>query len=268
MLFISDFVKGGQVTLDGEAIPVSSEKVSVSSLYPALEKSSKFIWYDPWTGKTYPLPENMRRDKFDAVPFTLKLSPGHHELKVVFENTLGLDQDRYLNPVFHLTYLLQPAKYWAYFKNLQISITLPHSNYRLAGSLPLKRTGARTWTANFSKLPEKDLHLSVISTSGMWLGPYTTKFTIWLLLVIVIFLPVFYKRFLAARISGTFGFGLGIMLRILAAWFAWDTLTRGLLPAPFNGLVQIPLLVAALLMFLYGIVKDIYSLIRTSSRIG
>ncbi len=269
ILFVGDFVKGNRLTLDGKTLPFTAEadRVSLLSL-DALDISASFTWLDPWTNKPYPLPERARRDSLDAIPFTLELTPGTHELRVEMENALGMDQERYLNRVFHLTYLLHPAKYWAHFGDLTIQVELPHDRYRLASSLPLSRVDTRNWATALKGLPEQDLHLSVVPTSGMWLGRFTTKTSIWLLLAAVTLLPEIYRRLLRSRVSGLLRPGLDVALRVVAIWFAWDTLTRGLLTAPFNGLVQIPVLAGIIIWLVWGLVKDVRSTPASDRKAG
>lgn len=257
VLFIGDFAGQANVTLDGREVPVVREITPVSHHYPVLAANAGFAWYDPYTGENYPLPKNgLYRNSYGKLPFTLVLPPGSHQLRVVYESGMGHDGGRYLNRVFHLSYLLQPARHWAYFKELDISVGLPHKGYRVAASLPLERTGPGKWAANFSGLPGEDLHLSIISTRGMWLGRFTTGASVWLLLAAVVILPALYSRFLAVRVPGIYSPGAGIALKAFAAWFSWETLTRGILPLPLNILVQVPVLAFILLYLLKGAVKD------------
>lgn len=247
VLFIGEAPHGYGVTLDKEAVSVSPSP-PVSEMGDAAGEETARIWLDPMTGKPYLFPEGVTDPNVvNPVRFTLELPPGDHVMEVTFEGRLGVDRVRYPNPISHLSYFLRPARHWAYFKDLEIVIDLPSSEYRLASTMPLKKSGGRSWTATFDALPESDLHVSVMSTDGMWLGRYTTREALWLLLAAIAFAPRLFVRLVEPRLSTTPGRVLGILLKVFATWFAIDTLTRDLLQLPLDVLVQYPLLVATLL---------------------
>ena len=249
VLFIGEAAHGYSVTLDKRAVSVSRSP-SASETGDAAGEETAHIWLDPMTGKPYPFPEGvMGPIMVNPVLFTLELPPGDHEVEVSFEARLGVDRVRYPNPISHLTYFLRPARHWAYFKDLKVSVELPNSEYSLASTIPLRKTGERTWTATFERLPESDLHVSVMSTDGMWLGRYTTRGALWLLLALVVFAPRLFARFVEPHLPIAYGRVLGILLRVFATWFAVDTLTRDLLLGwrALNVLAQYPLLAIVLL---------------------
>ena len=211
-----------------------------------------------YTVTDYPKPETHGgyEQRISGVPFELELSPGTHSLNVQFKNSLGYDQTLYLNSVYHLTYLLQPAAYWQSFKDLQIIVTLPKGNYRLASSLPLETADGRTWSARFLELPAEDLHVSIINTSGMWFGRYSSRRNLWLMLVVFVGLPYFYQKKLLLTLPGKAGIVIFAGLTIFAGWYAWDILTRTMLQYPLT-VLHYPLLAMIELWLISRLIKVI-----------
>ncbi|MDW7650292.1 MAG: hypothetical protein SCK29_08965 [Bacillota bacterium] len=246
VLFIGDYAGDVHVRLNDVPVFLPLQKISLAKEYAAQEKEAAFVWYDPFSKEPYSsssLQPGKAQQAVQAVPFDISLPPGSHQLHVGFPNKLGYDRSRYPNPVFHLTYLLQPASNWAAFKDLKIIVNLPQGNYRLASSLPLEKTGGQTWSAAFSELPDEDLHLSVMSAAGLWFGRFSTRGYMLLFLAAILSLPVLYRRTTAHLLPGKAGSLVGIALYILAGWFAWHTLfATQVLMYPFTALQLLILL--------------------------
>jgi hypothetical protein len=74
-----------------------------------------------------------------------------------------------VNPICGFDYLLSPAKHWAGFGALSISVTAPE-DATLTSNLPLVPGSARTWKLEQSGLPGGELHFEIMSKRGVVLG--------------------------------------------------------------------------------------------------
>ncbi|MCW3489511.1 hypothetical protein [Dethiobacter alkaliphilus] len=257
VLFLGDILGEGVITLNEERVTAHTGSINMDTVYPSFTDDAQFIWYDPFTLEQYQKPEDYRgyQQSITGVPFELELQPGTHLLEVRYQNPLGYDETRFPHGTHHLTYLLQPASYWQSFNNLQINVTLPSASYRLASSLPLEKTGSRTWSATFSQLPAEDLHISFINTANMWLGPYSTRGNLWFLLAILT-LAVYLLSKKVHTINTKPGLIFLALLSFFTGWIVWSILTLPMLPYPFTFL-QYPLL-AIILIWLFAILKKAY----------
>lgn len=60
------------------------------------------------------------------------------------------------------TYILNPARYWADFKGLDITVYTPHfASHVVNSTLPLTKSNPNTYTAHFDSLPNGDLTFSL-----------------------------------------------------------------------------------------------------------
>jgi len=258
LLFVGYRAEETVAALNGQKINVGEMGTQKLRYYfPDLARMLRSVWVDPLTGRVTLPPEKTDLEP-QAVPLTIELQPGLNRLEISYLSMLGLEQDKYLNPICHLSYFLQPAKYWASFGNLEITVQLPHERYFFTSSLPLENRGKGLWQGSFTGLPQEDLHLSLLSKQGMWFGRYTTKVSLWVGLVLLtgaaivnrktgFFLPKRYKE------------GLSIALHVIIALYGWNVLTLPFLPAPFNVLVlaQIPILAILLIWSIKEIIMSV-----------
>lgn len=97
-------------------------------------------------------------DRF-ALTYTVDFpARGRREVAVSYPSR-GLGRSDWTSHWRHtFTYLLSPARHWADFGTLDVTITTPESSpYVIQSSLPLEEVGERTYTAHFDGLPEGEL---------------------------------------------------------------------------------------------------------------
>ncbi len=154
------------VTLDDKPVTVEENgPASVAGL--SLERKT----YDPLTGQEYNMMPGPGRQA-GASFFRVRLEPGKtHNLEVEYVTRSGWDELRYVNPICHFTYYLRPAKNWAGFGNLSVTLRVPWG-YRVVTSLDgqLSRQGPGLLRGTFEGLPADDLHVSIMSGLGMLPG--------------------------------------------------------------------------------------------------
>ncbi|MGE5484316.1 MAG: hypothetical protein ACM3X4_04770 [Ignavibacteriales bacterium] len=165
--FIHDGLSSSwNVTLDGS--PVAVENGGPAKAYGfSLEEET----YDPVTGELYDL-RGGPSGRGAATLFRVRLEPGKtHDLVVEYVTRSGWDELRYVNPISHFTYYLTPARRWAGFGDLTITLRVPWG-YRVATSMgdQLSRRGPGLLVGDFHGLPPGDLHVSIISGLGMLPG--------------------------------------------------------------------------------------------------
>lgn len=158
----------------------------------------KQLWLDPYTGEVYsekyPPGATLRADVF-----TLSVPPGGpRELVVQYrQDPSGEDATHGPGRILHYTYLLSPARHWAFFHGLDIRVLLP-SRLKLASLPGLKKEkeadGTAVWGGNFESLPEGELQLSVVPRS--WLRDIAPVVNRWYWLGLVVLLLA-----LAARLG-------------------------------------------------------------------
>lgn len=106
--------------------------------------------------------------------------------------------DRTEKRIDSFIYYLQPAKYWADFKDLSIYIDLPQ-NYNLNPNMKFDLTSenllGKTYYLHSDGLPEEDLYFEIYST-----GPSILNWIVWVV-VFIVFLLIILKIFLSRRIK-------------------------------------------------------------------
>jgi len=121
------------------------------------------------------------RRRLSWLAFPLDLGPGAtRTVSVRYTHRAGTDARVAVNTVFTYEYLLSPAKRWARFGDLHLTIQMP-PGAQLRASLPLTQEGT-TYRATLPGLPGGELALYVMSQSGLVFG-MTQPTGYWLLLV-------------------------------------------------------------------------------------
>jgi hypothetical protein len=101
--------------------------------------------------------------------FHLDFEPGQrHAVTVRYVHRAEVDRSGYVNSTYGFDYLLSPARRWAGFGPLDISVHVP-GRARFASRPPLQRDGD-TWHAALPGLPPGELRFEVMSLDGLWLG--------------------------------------------------------------------------------------------------
>jgi hypothetical protein len=101
--------------------------------------------------------------------FHLDFAPGQtRAVSVRYRHLATLDRAAHVNPTYAFDYLLSPARRWAGFGPLDISVQVP-AGAIFTSPLPFHREGD-TYRAALPGLPDGELHFEAMSRDGLWLG--------------------------------------------------------------------------------------------------
>ncbi len=131
---------------------------------------------------------------------------------VTYEHRAGSDASLGVNETFTYEYLLSPAKRWASFGPLHLTVRAP-PDARVLGSLPLTLEQG-VYRADLPTLPAGELTLRVMSTRGLLFG-MTTPTGYWSLLIAVITLVTIALSAGLGRVWRRAPTRLGVVLRCI-----------------------------------------------------
>jgi hypothetical protein len=101
--------------------------------------------------------------------FRLDLRPGQtRTVTVRYEHLAGADRAAHVNPTYGFDYLLGPARRWAGFGPLDVSVHVPPRT-RFTSRTAFRREGD-TYRTVLPGLPDGDLRFEAMSLDGLWLG--------------------------------------------------------------------------------------------------
>lgn len=238
LVFISPGIKAGSITVDGASVP--STPVKLLNLPPEWQppKTLPGISGLPFTQQ----PKNdytVNNTLASGLRFAATLPKGEHQLQVSYDmHPSTYDASIYRD--YQIAYILAPARSWATFGVLEVSVNLP-AGWMVANSLPMKRTG-NTLRATFNGLPAD----SLLITTRPPLHPLTVG-SIILLEVTGVIIGLISSRWLgevAGRKANYLGWGrrnvfvlaVGIMplagslflvIALTGERLAWSLLTNG-----------------------------------------
>jgi hypothetical protein len=89
-------------------------------------------------------------------------------IAVHYEHRATDDLGAHANDTFRFDYLLSPAKRWASFGPLDVTVQVP-GNAQVTSNVALARDGD-TYHADLATLPDGELSFEVTSLDGLWLG--------------------------------------------------------------------------------------------------
>lgn len=156
LVFISPGIKAGSITVDGASVP--STPVKLLNLPPEWQppKTLPGISRLPFTKQ----PKNeytVNNTLASGLRFAARLPKGEHQLQVSYDmHPSTYDASIYRD--YQIAYILAPARSWATFGVLEVSVNLP-VGWMVATSLPMKRTG-NTLRATFNGLPADSLFIT------------------------------------------------------------------------------------------------------------
>ena len=103
------------------------------------------------------------RDRLFVLTYEVEFPAGKEKTVAVSYSMNGMmDSLKTAAPLYTYGYLLNPAKGWASFRDLDIRIMPPEkAPYLVNSSLPLQRNEKGFYTASLASLPEKDLTFSL-----------------------------------------------------------------------------------------------------------
>lgn len=113
--------------------------------------------------------------------FRLDFTPSQaREVTVAYTHVPTEDRAARVNSTFGYDYLLSPAKAWASFGPIEISVRAP-ADVTLTSNVALARRGD-AYRATLPGLPAGELSFAVMSTRGLWLG-MTTSGGYWVIVI-------------------------------------------------------------------------------------
>ncbi len=164
-----------QLGEDELAVEMTDTKAGFPPLFDL--RSARAI--DPVSGRPIDISSDLS-DRFKIARFDLNLEPQTTiPLTIRFSQPGWGDPRRYANYLITYSYLLQPASAFQSFRDLTIEIDCP-SNTLIGHSLPLTKVqqtdGRQLLRGEFAELPKDDLHFSIMSKTGLWLGQTKKSF--------------------------------------------------------------------------------------------
>lgn len=156
LIFISPGIKAGSITVDGASVP--STAVKLLNLPPEWQppKTVPGIREAPFAQQ----PKNkytVNNTLASGLHFAATLPEGEHQLQVSYDMHPSTYDDA-LYRDYQIAYILAPARSWAAFKVLEVSVKLP-AGWKIATSLPMKRTDD-TLRAIFKDIPADSLAIT------------------------------------------------------------------------------------------------------------
>gem|GEM_PF-2877010 len=167
------------VSWNGESLPITAVNVApASDALEALAAAWTTVEFsvDPVSGKPVDVTGFHGRSSLQFGQFELNLpAGGTGTLEVRYQHTAAQDRRSRAHPVYHYQYLLLPARAWASFGALEISVKAPERIF-FSATLPFTYADGE-YRASFKGLPEKNLAFGIMSRKGIlfhWgnAGPY------------------------------------------------------------------------------------------------
>lgn len=150
------------VELDHQVVPTTTASPEQAGAMPAtwnaplttpsLDGGAPLEYYG---GGNY---RNRYQREEGAAAFTLTISPGPHELSVVYGADVDWGYGNSGTVVYKAGYVLSPAREWASFGTLDLTVEVP-AGWHAATSIPTVRTGD-TLRGHFDKVPADTLGIT------------------------------------------------------------------------------------------------------------
>lgn len=160
--------QGGKLAVSLDGVPLPVRETATDGLPREWIAPTQGI--DPLTGEEYFVDEDMpSRVAARAWTFLLQLPAGATgRLDAQYQALPGYDRERHEYVVHHLAYVLGPARNWAGFGTLEVSVAVP-SKYILASSPAMAKVadsdGIARYVATFQGIPSEILRVSTISSA-------------------------------------------------------------------------------------------------------
>ncbi len=238
------------IGLDGNDIALKENvKISESQL---IGSRRQLDWIHPRTGAEYDFDGYDvldHKSNLESKTFDVSLTAGEtHMLEIEYVTKLGVDESHSLHPVYRLDYLLHPASYWSYFKDLSIEVDVPEKS-SVHMNLPLKEEDNHTYKGDFQELPEENLALFISPSSGLVIDLFNSRGQVlWFLVgLLAMFSIMMWFATRKIKVKHTW-----ITLSLLGVFvFAgYDLLTHKIMGYPFTFLQFVGFMVYTLLLLL------------------
>jgi hypothetical protein len=127
-----------------------------------------------------------RRDaRLGFLLFHLDFQPGQtRNVTVHYEHHAEADRSAFVNTLYGFDYLLSPARRWAGFGTLDVSVRVPKNVQFRSGPMRFRDEGD-TRRLTLRGLPDGEMHFDVMSLDGLWLG-MTEPGGYWAILIVAL----------------------------------------------------------------------------------
>ena len=195
----SDSVEGVSISVDGvklsqDRITTYEHKSDYQSFLKAFDSTS-FLYVDPVTGeqiKNWSGYDMVAEAK--VITFPVSFPPKTDVIiELTYKQGSGIDQTSYINKTYLYQYLLQPAKAWKEFHNLEVFVFVQKGSY-FSSNIPIKKysgvfkntidssdvlSDENEWDVyrgEFNELPAVNLAFSTMSKDGLLFGIVNRNF--------------------------------------------------------------------------------------------
>ena len=102
-------------------------------------------------------------ERFFVLVYSVEFQPNStNDISITYNSIGTMDRTKTADPIYTFNYILNPAKNWESFKNLNIEIKPPEKHpYIIDSSVELIRGEDGVYTGSFETLPEEDLLFSL-----------------------------------------------------------------------------------------------------------
>lgn len=148
--------------------PVATEQLNAEQLRQmATAWTAMDVIIDPVTGDQYSNKDFFGPKNLQLFQFKLDVPAGASgALEVKYTHHAAEDRNRHAHWIYHYQYLLLPAKGWASFGPLEITVKPAGGDLYFASTLPLQLEGGE-YRATFPGLPDQNLAFGVMSKQGL-----------------------------------------------------------------------------------------------------
>lgn len=158
-LALGESIEAAQVWIDGRPVPAfATDSLAVPAAWRTVTETPAL------DGDAVPYEADETLRVSGGLTFLLTIPPGQHTVRVVYGVWPGsYDSGDHPNRVWQLAYSLAPARRWAGFGQLDVTVLLP-PEWDAAASLPLRRDGD-TLVGRFPGVPGDVLAISARAPS-------------------------------------------------------------------------------------------------------
>lgn len=171
LMYLSPNTKEFSAKLNNEPLETKAGSIDPKDLPDDWKVPSQVL--DPLDGE-YELKADVGYGSLTPYSFDITVGAKQNAtLHMEAAQVLGFDAARHLNAIRHFAYLLAPAKNWAGFGTLNITVIVP--NDQIFTSSPKLTEQKRddktiTYTGSFNGIPADALRVATISNQNLWLG--------------------------------------------------------------------------------------------------
>lgn len=182
---VSENEEEAEVLLDGS--PIKNQIIYDLSEINKEDSIIAEYWIDPYTNERYTPTNTSYYFKFNLLRFTVALNP--HETKILsvsYKQSKSYDPTRFFRgTVDRFDYLLLPAKHWASYKNLEVTL-LTSDKIKFVSNFLFTETTQNCYIFNSDSLPTENLSIFFVPQKVILNGQITSFYNRYFLYVVPI----------------------------------------------------------------------------------